>query len=364
MASSTFKKRKTKVIGEGGFGCVLNPNISCKLRNGKRIAPNRKYISKLMEMEDFEKEYRDIKSIKDTIEQIPNYKKYFLIDIHECRPEPLSERDMHTINRGCKYFENKRQEEVMNMNTLIMDYGGIRLDSFLEDHPTTKPYKIHKKMLNFIENGVFALNTWNIYHCDIKMQNILYFKRTLKLIDWGFSYNHNKSNSFLQVPSNFRRYPLHFNMPITVCLFGDSIASDVNRYLKSDVIASNVAKYAWKQILSSRRGHYTLIETYFNLLKPINQTKSFQETIHDILTGVFARYIDAKSKTFDSFKYFTEIYLPNVDIFGLVACYISMMKITRNSQNSALLYDYYFRKLYFQKIIPADFLYDLKKATF
>lgn len=362
--SLKVRRKTSKVIGEGGFGCVLKPNITCKLRNGKLVQPSNKYITKLMELDDFKKEYEDIQSIKQKIRSIANYKKYFLIDIHECKPHNTTPAELNIIKRGCSGFKDTKKDDMSTMNTLIMDYWGIRLDMYMSKikQYASRQRFIHKKMIALVKKGILELNKRDVYHCDIKLQNILYYKHSLKLIDWGFSYKHSLTEKV--VSSKFRRYPLHFNMPITVCLFGDSISTDIDLYMQSLNLIDfrELGKYAWNLVLYSRRGHYSLLKTFYEFLKPPDATQSFDEFAISTYADVFQKYTDNETKMFHKYKYFIDIYLPNIDLIGVVSCYISLMKMTNNTSNSMMLYDYFSN--YLHKINLDAFMYDMNKMAF
>jgi serine/threonine protein kinase len=343
LSKKTLKSKRTKVIGEGGFGCVLKPNITCKLRNGQKIPSNQKFISKLMDREDFEDEFKDVQSVKAIIKGIPNYNKYFLVDIHQCKPDTYNSGEIDAIKRDCKYFKDKTKQELSEMNTLIMPYGGNRSDHAIEEIMNQKDnlVKFAATFAIFFEKAILEMNRRNVYHCDIKLQNILYQKNKLMLIDWGFSYIHDDNvASAFHVPNKFCRYPLHFNMPITVCLFGENIFSAIQRKLHSEgtsVDFVKVARYAWEIVKTSRKGHYELIVDNYNFLKPSNYKDSFDEFAIKIYKDVLQKYTNSE-KDFDSYRYFKECYLPNVDIYGIIICYVSFMDITNNNKNSSFLF--------------------------
>jgi serine/threonine protein kinase len=367
---SISKRKKSKVIGEGGFGCVLNPNVTCKLRNGSILHPNYKLITKLMEKEDLDKEYNEIHHIMAKIKSIPNYKSYFVIDIHQCKPNNLTEHDLNVIYKGCKYFKDMSASEInQRTNSLVMEYAGKRTDKYIQQNMHSKKHimLLHQKLCALTAKGIKPLNQRNVFHCDIKLQNILYHRKKVRLIDWGFTYIH-KTDDIIEIPPNFQRYPLHFNMPITVCLFGKNMLHDINFYI-SDKLNKNIpinfdefGKYVWNLVLEKRYGHYSLLQTIYVFLKPVEVSKSFDEFAVDIYSKVLQKYTSKETKQFHSVYYFQDFYLNNVDIIGITSCYISFMRMiqNRNAETLHILWRY-FAAYYFERINIDDFIFDIKQ---
>lgn len=342
--TKTLRNRDTKVIGEGGFGCVVNPNIACRMANGKVVPSSRKYITKIMEPDDFEKEFQDVQNVKSILKQIPNYKQYFLLDIHECKPEKVEQAAITTIQDGCKYFNDKTQQDLEGMNTLLMPFAGSRTDKYVETLRSKEEFKtFNSKLVNLLRYGVMKMNDANVYHCDIKLQNVLFNKNKLLLIDWGFSYVHHHISSF-DIPTKFVRYPLHFNMPITVCLFGESIRKAISTKIQSQkgkINFDEVAKYAWSLVKSSRKGHYQILVEQYDRVKPINVLKSFDEFAMNTYKRIFMKYTNEKTSFFDLYRYFKEFYLHNVDLYGIIVCFMNVMEIINNNDNNALFFNLY-----------------------
>ena len=78
-----------EVIGAGGYGCVFKPALQC--RNQKKRTTG---ISKLSSNHDSNKEWDEFQFIKNYLEKIPNYEKYFLISgWSHCEPAKLTKKD-------------------------------------------------------------------------------------------------------------------------------------------------------------------------------------------------------------------------------------------------------------------------------
>jgi hypothetical protein len=86
------------VLASGGYGCVFSPALRCegttKREKGK--------ITKLLTERHAKEEYAEIISIKEKLNEVPNYKDYFLIyNINLCRPEKLTKTDLKDYSK-CK----------------------------------------------------------------------------------------------------------------------------------------------------------------------------------------------------------------------------------------------------------------------
>ena len=65
-----------KVIGSGGFGCILKPAIKCA-NHSRNKNNNKNNITKLMKIRHAKTEYKDIVKYKKILKDIPNYTDYF-----------------------------------------------------------------------------------------------------------------------------------------------------------------------------------------------------------------------------------------------------------------------------------------------
>jgi serine/threonine protein kinase len=352
--------KKNTVIGEGGFGCVLHPNIGCTLNNGKTVKSSKKYIIKLMDKTDNLNELAIVESIKDIVKKIPNYKKYFVIKIESCTPFYF-EKDYDLITRECKYFSSFSKKEVLDLAGLVMKYGGKRLDDYILNN-SSKSFA--SRLLDFVENAIFPLNNKKVYHCDIKPANVVAYKRDIKLIDWGFAYLHNINIFQFQVPVSFKHYPLHFNMPLTVCLFCDSVNSYVQKLLRSGTGIPETASKVWDYVKANKRGHYNSIESMYHFLKSSSSSSSslsLDEYATKVYGEVFTTYFDNDS--FNTFEYFVGVYLPNVDLFGVITMYSSILHRKKTPSTTKYLFHYY-SEYYTKPIDKMQLLSDLKKTKF
>jgi serine/threonine protein kinase len=223
-----FRNKGGKVITSGGYGCVFDPALKCE--GETKRAKNK--ITKLMTDKYATQEYEEINSIKEKLDEIPNYFDYYLInDVTLCRPSKLTATDLEHFSDKCtalpkndinKNNINQKLESVMALN---LPNGGIPVDDYIyKNGDYGKLYKTHMALVNLLKKGIIPMNNKNIYHSDIKDSNVLIedVDSSLKarLIDWGLTVQY-VPNSTVKFPKNWRNRPLQFNVPFSVIIFSD-----------------------------------------------------------------------------------------------------------------------------------------------
>ena len=96
----------SKLISQGGFGCVYHPGIKCDGTTDKK-----KFVSKL-QINDYTA-YNEIE-IGKLIKSIPNFESFFLPIIEYCKVD-VSEIDQHLIEK-CNTLHNNTDLVLMKMN--------------------------------------------------------------------------------------------------------------------------------------------------------------------------------------------------------------------------------------------------------
>jgi serine/threonine protein kinase len=179
----------SKLLSQGGFGCIYYPGIKC---NGK-TQNNKNVVTKLQKKDESSDNEIHIGKLVMTI---PNYNMYFLPVISSC-PVNLREID-HNILADCDVVNR----ELNNKDSyILMEIPYVKNKSFytiLIDMYSSKKHII----IGLIENYTYLLEaigillSKNIVHFDIKSENILYNQNThLPLIlDFGVSMQMNSVN--------------------------------------------------------------------------------------------------------------------------------------------------------------------------
>jgi hypothetical protein len=338
-----------KVINSGGFGCVFEPVLKCK---GKKREVGTNQISKLMKTNYAKSEYNDIMKYLPIFKKIPNYANYFVIEhISICKPDKLTTSDLNNYS-NC-YALKKKQIFPYNinkkLNTLMMinePNGGIELDDFIPIH-----YKNHVKMkilnnslIELLLNGIIPMNKLKIYHCDIKGSNILvddYNKNHLysRLIDWGLS-NVLNNNTMQELG----RRPMQFNLPYSIILFDGQFINDYAEFLMNNHNVDYTKIYGFISIYIAKN-HKDYLQTIMNIYRGIFKDKDKSTKHVDLYTlKIIVTYISqilfkyTRHNQFYIHEYLP-IFLQNVDIWGFVIAYNSIIKYFNNPKYNVTNYD-------------------------
>jgi serine/threonine protein kinase len=182
------------VIGEGAFGCVHKPSLTC---SNKRISYKNK-ISKIMLSKEAMKELNEYALIA----KIDKNKEYYLGMPIKCKLKNTA-KAVKAINK-CKHIKKKYfrrgtvKKNISNMSLLVMNDGGDNLKTISKIFykMTNQPDTIHKIKQFWIEThrlfrGLISFQKYDIIHHDIKPQNIVYNLKTnrVNFIDFGHMRN-------------------------------------------------------------------------------------------------------------------------------------------------------------------------------
>ncbi len=376
-----------ELINSGGFGCVFKPALKCK--GSKTRKPN--YISKLGSTKNMNEEFNNFKLVKKLLSQVPNSKKYFLLEMQKCRPSKLSKNDMknlencsildkYNINSTNKYNINQYLDKFEILN---IPYGGKDLWHLADNNDLPKYSVLLSKLINLLTNAILEMNKRKIYHFDIKANNILYSKNSpLKLIDYGLL-GSSKDN---KIPKILLDRRIQFNNPVSCLVFNSDFMKDLLKRLKENKIKKKNKKDIYNTILKTYIDFLHLKNSFghegffANVILPnieatldnkIVEELTFYKVVSNYLTDVIFEFLDFSTYKFDDNLYFNKIYSKNVDIYGWIMCFCIYFKdknytsktIDRELQTivSKVIYKYCISPEYSTKQIPVkELIADLK----
>jgi serine/threonine protein kinase len=183
----------SEVVGEGTYGCVLNPPLKCILDKNTKKLNYKDKVSKIMlnvyaKME--ENEYKNINNIK-------GLNKYAITGPTCCKP--LIDENFDNSVKNCK---NKNIKLAFNndkkmLSMLLLQNGGINIQDFIINVFPKQTLNEKKKFLTSLINlfdGLLFFQSNNIIHRDIKLLNIVYNVNNgkAKYIDFGLMTNSQK----------------------------------------------------------------------------------------------------------------------------------------------------------------------------
>lgn len=174
------------VLGEGGFGCVIQPSLPC----------DKKSSSKAMTFSSNETKYKDkakatrSKRADNTVSKLFANKRDFMEEVVASRKvasiDPAGEL-MLLPTKGCKVSKNALKKNVavrscenidrhvQNVYQLHMPYGGTRFDQYVKMMMMTKPMTPTEllRLMTPLFKALVLLEKRKMCHMDIKHGNVL-----------------------------------------------------------------------------------------------------------------------------------------------------------------------------------------------
>ena len=192
-----------KVIGEGGYGCVLKPGLTCK---GKEMK-TKKFITKIQIENSTSR--REIK-IGEKVKKIPLSKKYFAPIISSC---DYKHKVVEMVSKkyDCSFF-SKYPNKKFTISRLPY-INGDDYKKYLHSNMDDDKYLysiIHG--YSYLLFSLYMLNKYGIIHYDIKGENIMYNKALdiPIVIDFGLSIIKKDIEPAFNDPDYIKRFSTYF----------------------------------------------------------------------------------------------------------------------------------------------------------
>ena len=307
-----MKQNGGDIIGVGSYGCVFKPPLKCKNKTRKKRG-----ISKLMIQENGLDEILITQRLLKKIEQIPKYRKYFILSQSFCVPDNLSSKDERQMQRKC---DENIVNDYNNKRSLILHnqpYGGKNLYMILKEKSNLSETKkisfvvdITKKLKALLINAINPMHRLKIYHTDIKPQNLVWNKNTIKIIDWGLA--------TIDIPDNHYNI-VHFNRPYESILL--TLDDGANKMKTEKYIQKELKKYE-ENILNEPIKN----DQYIYFLQPTSLINNSNTTTSSIGKYVFMIANKCmKEGRFD--KRFTTNYYKKQDYWGVLYFFLDALRI-------------------------------------
>jgi serine/threonine protein kinase len=265
--------QKPKFIGEGSFGCVIQPEVACKkdIEVLNKKPPKRLAISKLFLSRDnidlryFLKESKLAKLINKWDPE----SKFFVAPSKICKTS-VKEILKNPVSKKCydmPYYSMKERTDSILINQIVMPNFGIDLAKYLDKYITKNSKKFPlKRWILILKNvllGLIVLQKHKYIHLDMKHQNLLYDEDKLRIIDFSivtpttgfYKLERNKErlkHNYFPYPFEFLLvYYFHYSTSCTVEK-GCFIFKEYVNSLKSFNAFNNVLKFhSMKEILNT-----------------------------------------------------------------------------------------------------------------
>jgi serine/threonine protein kinase len=330
------KSKGGKAIAAGGYGCVFYPSLPCV---GTGRTPNS--VSKIFSGSEFlSEEERDTNKVKQKLSSIPNYSRYFVLDISSCNTnvDLFTSSDLEDYDKKCekkvlRYSTMVHQSKNRTLKILNIPYAGVEINYFVTSNSKQTINEWNKNMIDLLLNGIIPMNRKGVYHSDIKDTNILVDKNNIpRLIDWGLVEFKSKSSSY---SSNkyygiWKNRPFMVNSPYSIVfnteLFVSSLKSYNGPFEKKEL--TNFLNTFVSRLRTENYGHFDYIsynilphiyKEYFDSQNKNKYLESGQIIIVEYLCNVLLKY--NKNIT----RYFEEVFSKNTDIWGFVMSYFPIV---------------------------------------
>ena len=267
---------KRNVLGEGTFGCVLKPSITCD--NNNNIDYTNK-ISKLMTLKNAKdelKEYANIKNIKGIYKYVTE------------PPVLCNKPNKSQINNAITMCKNKNfHKKNVKLATLIQPMSGVDLVAFINEvEPTISNYEkliFWKNSVQLIKGIKFFVKN-DIVHHDVKSNNIVYNIKTheFKFIDLGKMSNINKLINLGKKNNNREAQEWH-NYPDGY--YGNKLKYELKSILNNKPSPLHTSWLDYVTKLYSIFDLYGIKQVFTNFteyIKPIGVNKDFYEKVVEL----------------------------------------------------------------------------------
>ena len=207
-----------KLIGDGSYGCVIEPPIMKNIKKTyiKYTDKNEKDIGKIFKINY--KSYNEFdKELKIFVKRYKTIKLFDKLSIKLKGANSISTINKHDELYEC-LIENKRYDSSLNKNDivyqLIYEYAGTNL------HDLKCKIINFNKFANMLYNFFLAFKEYQLAgfcHSDINYGNILISNEKLSLIDFGLEKSLNKiynKNNFGMLHHKYIFYPPEFKLYI------------------------------------------------------------------------------------------------------------------------------------------------------
>jgi serine/threonine protein kinase len=333
MGDHTESLKGGSVIGAGGYGCVLRPPINCK--NDEKTT-QLGLVSKIMRKKNAKKEFSISTKFEKILSVIPNYKDYFIFPEKICKPDKLKDEDKINFTLKCNTLLRKKftvdniNKKLDSLKIIQMQDGGMDLDVFLRTSKINMNIfgKMNASLEKLLANAILPMNAMNVYHLDLKASNMMIDDQyNVKIVDWGLS---TVITDFSVIPREFRR-PLHFNMPYSVIILNKDFLKFIDNTLQItpnitvETLIPKLSQFYIEFAETYGAGHEERINDILHNLTSARLHRH-NEIIMRYIAEIIVEFREADN-TFNVTKYFKEVFLRNVDIWGYFHAYFPIMNL-------------------------------------
>ena len=236
----------SKLIGEGGYGCVYYPHFNCQ---GK-VMSGTKFVSKIQLLDNYIIRELDIGKL---VSKIPYYYLYFAPIIKTCKIN-ISSFDNKSLLKDCQIVENNT-----NKKFILSTIPYVKGPDFKEYINTLRENDLYITILfnsyYYLLNSLQILYSKDICHYDIKFENIIYdtSKKIPIIIDFGLSFLFNNIDNYSSISSLKKFFYIYAPQYYIWCPEIQIISFIVNKYngKKDSILTKSILKTILQEIVDN-----------------------------------------------------------------------------------------------------------------
>lgn len=172
-----------RLIGEGGYGCVIQPVV-----NGKYLKTYVQYTDR--DSKDIGKLFMEKRHFDAELKLLLGIQK---IDVHSKFTVKLKGANSFRSNLlNSTITRCLETDEMSEVYQIVMEYGGKDVNTLPDK---SIPFKVFIKYFKTFLEGLKTFHSYDMIHYDIKPANILVSPNKLSLIDFGISIHVDKMYS-------------------------------------------------------------------------------------------------------------------------------------------------------------------------
>ena len=346
-----------EAIASGAYGCVFKPALRCSGETSRPAAAAR-LVTKLGRASDLADEFLTLQQVRATLETIPNFRDYFVIDsVTACTPAPLEDDDLRRFNDVCHNFTHPPasvrvldassvNQNLELLSALTMPDGGQDLLEVLLSGgglSAVEFQRLNLKLIELLGEGIVPMNTAGLVHGDVKLENVVaevrlsadgarVFER-VRLIDWGSSVSgvNETPAALMGRPSKTGRFFINNLPPGSVFLHEDPVVLDRTlARASSSPTPRALTEYYYDGLVShitATNPSQARVETekITTLTDFISKAPSVRAMMFPHLMTIISQFYVRADKHLDVERYVRTVYVKNCDVWGLLSVYGSLL---------------------------------------